>query len=790
MKLKLSLLLMAIICTFNIFAKDICIITGNVNDENGYALAYATIKLKNIENDNVLGTTTDENGYFCFNNIKTSKYQITISFIGFTEYKSEIFNLNNKNYEFKNIILNKENNKLTEVVVTSKSKLSEIKPSHIKYKTEGLVSQAGGNAGDILKMMPSISMGGSPGHNRDIRFRGLGKSYTKVLVNGRETGLRGNDRESIIDQIPASSIESIEILSVPGVEYQSEGINGIVNIILKENKSYGTKGEMEILAGNYDGLSGGINLSHKTKKLNLYGQYDFQQRSLDKTKDKFKTSIKNGETTGFENSIEKEDKYFNNQLIRTGFDYYINSKSKFNAEYVYGYQLEEKNKTNTITKLNGDNTYKSSSREIKSESKPNKYHQAITSFSHVFDKNQKMIANFGYSTSEISKFEEKKVYKLTEDGQWANFEPKLENKNELKKDKQYNWGLVFSNFTLGKQNFKFGYTGKSESSNFDVSTDKYNYKKLSWSNSSKVNDNFDINEITHSLYLSDDFTYSFLKVKAGLRYENTKIKSTLGEDVSTQKSNYGVLLPNVSLTANIDESQYITFNFGRRIRRPGFKDMNPYVEEKEAGFFKKGNPDLKPEKAWAYELGYLKNFDKFNFGTNIFYRDINNVIQKTRTESEDGIITEQPNNTGGARLIGVEFMAAVNPVDFWQINASYSLFDSKITSGDYKGDALKDQYKWTAKAINDFKLPFNTNLQLSFNAVGPKKSDTKVEDALWFADLGIRKELVKGGSLTLRVTDIFDSLKKHKTEYTSKSSSVENETTLGRVFLIGMKYKF
>ncbi len=776
---------------FGLYASETISITGNILDHNNEKLPYATVLLKNISNNTTQGTVTDDNGYFYFENLKKGKYQLSVSYIGFSGFQSEEIEIeNNEKYKFQNINLKPEEDHLSEVIVIGKGNVSEVKPTYIKYKASALISQTGGNAGDILKNMPSVAMGGSPGHNRDIRFRGLGNAYTKVLINGRETGLKGNNRESIIDQIPASSIQYIEILSVPGVEYQSEGVNGIVNIVLKENQNYGTKGSVSILSGNHDGLSGGFNLSHKTEKLNLFAQYDFQQRTITKNKDKTKTSFKDGEVSGIENSLEHEEKRFNNQLIRAGLDYYILPKTKFSTEYTYGYQLEDKDKVNHITKLEADNEFKSASQELKTEYKPNKYHQAITSFNHTFDNNQQLTANFGYITSDQDKFEEKKVYNITEDGRWADFEPKLENKEELKENDEYFWGVSYSNLKISSQNLKFGYTGQSESSNFYVNTDKYSYKDTAWSSSSKGNDNFKVNELTQSLYVSDEFHHSFMRLIAGVRYEFTKINTNVENEINKETGSYGIFLPNLSLTANIDETQYITLNFGRRIRRPGFKDLNPYEEEKEPGFIKKGNPDLMPEKAWAYEVGYLKNFKNGNVGTNIFYRDITNVIQKTLSEDEQGIIIEQPKNTGHAWLAGIEFMTSVNPFEFWQVNASYSIFESEITSGDYEGDALKDQYKWSAKAINDFKLPYNTNLQLSFNVVGPKISGTKEESTIWFADLGIEKELIKGGSLIMRVADIFDSLEKEKTEYTPKSTTYEHETTIGRVFLVGIKYQF
>ncbi len=774
-----------------LFANETCSITGNILDHNNEALPYATVLLKNISNNYSQGTTTDDNGYFCFSDLNKGNYQLSVSYIGFSGFQSDDIKLEfDDKYELQDIRLKSEGNDLSEVIVTGKANVSEIKPTYIKYKTSALISQAGGNAGDILKNMPSVAMGGSPGHNRDIRFRGLGNAYTKVLINGRETGLKGNNRESILDQIPASSIKHIEILSVPGVEYQSEGINGIVNIVLKENQNFGTKGSAEILAGNQDGISGGFNLSHKTEKLNLFGQYDFQRRKLTKDKTKTKTSYKEDEISGIEKSIELEEKRFNNQSLRMGFDYYLLPKTKFSAEYIYGSQLEDKDKLNDITKYKADNTFKSASQELKTEYKPSNYHQALSSFNHTFNNNQQFTAGFSYLKSQQDKLEEKRVDKMDENGNWIDFQPKLENKNELKEGKEYTWDASFKNFKFNSHNLKFGYAGKSETANFSVIQDKYSYKDTTWSSSSSGNDNFSVNEVTHALYVSDEYHYAFIRANAGFRYEFTQLKTNADNGLNEGTGNYGIFLPNIALTANIDETQYLTLNLGRRIRRPGFKDLNPFEEEKDPGFFKKGNPDLVPEKAWAYELGYLKNFKNFNVGANLFYRDINDVIQKTISEDDQGIITEQPQNTGHAWLAGVEFMTSINPFEFWQLNASYSIFESEITSGEYEGDALKDQYKWSAKAINDFKLPYKTNLQLSFNAVGPKVSTTKEENTIWFADLGIEKELIKDATLIVKVSDIFDSLAKEKTELTDKSSTYEYENTLGRIFMVGIKYRF
>jgi outer membrane receptor for ferrienterochelin and colicin len=768
-----------------------CQISGNLIDSGKEAVAYGNVFIEGVDSQIKVGALTDDKGYFCLKNIRKGAYKLTVSMMGFETYSTQVtLTDDDLNVILPDILLQTSNTNLAEVIVTGTAHVSQIKPSSIKYKTSSLISESGGTAGDILKNMPSVAMGGSPGHNRDIRFRGLGNAYTKVLINGRESGLSGNNRETVLDQIPAASISYIEIIAVPGSEYQSEGINGIVNIVLKDNLNYGLHGKVEAMAGNHDGQAGGFSLANKTEKLNLFANYDFLRRNVPKPKDKLKTDLKDGQITQIENSYEYEDKSFTNHNLRTGFDYYFKPKTKFTGEYIFGYQLEDKDKNLDFTRTDGSGKFKSRGQELKTEYKPNEYHQVFSALEHTFSNQAKFSVNASYQTEEQKKTEEKATYVLTQAGKWANFQPALENKNEMQKGEKLLWNANITKLKLAKNLLTFGYSGELDNRIFNNTTDKFSYKDTAWTKSSNGFDNFKVTETTHAFYVSDEYNVCFLKLKTGLRFEATQ---TVGNAETTSlegDKSYGLLLPSASATFNIDKTQYITLNFGRRIRRPGFKDLNPFTEQKEPTKISKGNPALKPEKAWAYEVGYLKNFDKFNVGANLFYRDITDVIQKTITEDENNIVTEQPQNTGRAYVAGYELMSTLNPFDFWQLTASFSQFESEITSGDYQGDALADQYKWSAKAITDFTFPHGWSLQLSGNAVGPKISNTKEESTIWFADFGVEKKILTNGAFTFRMTDLFDSLSKIKTEKTDKSVTNETEYALGQLFLVGLNWKF
>jgi outer membrane receptor for ferrienterochelin and colicin len=218
--------------------------------------------------------------------------------------------------------------------------------------------------------------------------------------------------------------------------------------------------------------------------------------------------------------------------------------------------------------------------------------------------------------------------------------------------------------------------------------------------------------------------------------------------------------------------------------------MNPFIDTNDPLKIKIGNPALKPEMAWIYEIGYMKNFKSFNAGVNIFYRDINDVIQKVISTNADGIFVERPQNFSSAYLAGIELITAIRITNWWQLNGAYSQFDSKVTDSSFDGDALKDQVKWTAKILTDFSFPYEIHLQIAGSYLGPKPSSLQYEDKIFSVDAGLTKAIEGFGQITLRVADLFDTLKKVKNNRAGLSTSREVENTTGRIVTLTTTWSF
>lgn len=679
---------------------------------------------------------------------------------------------------------------LADVAVVAKISATNIEPGKIIYNTKDLPVATAGTAGDILKNMPSVAMGGSPNHNRDIRLRGLGNGYTQVLINGRASGISGNNRETVLDQIPASAIDYIEILTNPTAEYQADGINGIVNIVLKKGYSDGPlKGSLAFYADNTKGYNGSLALGQQKGKFEYQLSYDRLQRTINNDKFSEKINYKNGAYDGTQTTDQREDKSFLNENARVEAKYRPWKSGTFTGSMQFGRQLEEKTKTIGIYTTKADSSYKDRSSRTEPEDKDNKFYEYVLDYRHNFKNSGSLKASVSYLRFNQPKTKNINSQALNDNGSLKGT-PTMQEETEMLIDDNYFATLDYT-LPLGQRHkLKAGYRLAALNRDLDNSLAIFNSANGQWETSQSNQNNFIFRENTHALYVTDEFRWKFLRLTAGMRAEKTYLDNESPVDKITKTSNYTVLLPNFSAQFTLDSTQYITMGFGKRVRRPAFKDLSPFVDNRDPLKIKEGNPDLKPEYSYNYELGYLKNFKHFNVGANLFYRDINSLIQKVITEDDNGVQYEKPDNFTGAYLWGIELMGAAKIASWWTLNASYSYFDSKITDPLFSGDALKDQLKYSAKIITDFRLPFNTGLQVAANYFGPKPAPQESEKELYFVDMAIEKTFLKNGRILLRVTDLFDSVVKNKTITTDKSVAYETENTRGRIITAGIKWNF
>lgn len=686
---------------------------------------------------------------------------------------------------------------LDDVMVIGNIGVSKVKPQAIKYQTKDLVSQRGGTAGDILKAMPSVAMGGSPNHNRDIRFRGMGKGYTQVLIDGQPTGAQGNERESILDMIPASQIESIEISSNPTADMLATGVNGVVNIILKKGYSMLKKkdfiGNAYVSGDHLGGYNGGISSSAKYKNFSfgvnldrlyrIVGNYGYGQS--EKYDDK-------GALKEMNMQKKDEDKKFTNNSAKL-FLNYSHKGWDFYLDYLFGEQQENKSKNEVSVGYDKERKFQQnkSKYNLSPEDKKVAFQNPTIRIVKHWDKGE-LNFSYSYNYSLEEKSQRQEEYLSTE-----NLAPVYSNvakrKNQIQdfKTKTHLPAFYYLQRINKSAQVKLGYQGFLTNRDAFQKTEDYSSKTNEWQVKDEGNNNFEAMESVNAVFATLEWQYvEKFKLNIGYRHEFADIASKALGQQNFSIGRYSTSLPSAHIQYFISANTYLASSIGRRIRRPSFNDLNPFVEIKNATEKKQGNPNLRPELSWAYEFGVFSQINKVNFGANYFHRNIREVIHKKITE-DNGVFLETPMNLLGAIARGIELIVATKPFRWFDINANYSRFWSKVKSNDeFDGDQMKDQFAWTAKTIMDFSLPYKINLQVISNWVGPKNSLQEGDGKMYFTDLGISKKIDKSSYIFARVTDVFDELRKHKYKNTLTQKEDKFENTQGRIFSLGVHLSF
>lgn len=767
-----------------------------VKDSANSLMSFSSVSLMSVSDSNIVnGKMTDENGIVFFDNLPVGNYSLTASFMGYERIVlSDVEVKADETTTLGNIIMRKNTLKLDEVVISSKIGVTEIEPQKIKYAIEDLPSQRGGTAGDILKNMPSVAMGGGPNHNRDIRYRGLGNGYTTVLINGKQSGISGNNREVVLDMIPANQIDYIEIISNPTADQTANGINGIVNIVLKKNTTKGTTGEVTFFADSQDGYNGSALVNHNTKNVTFSASYEKLKRAADKIDEGTKTKIKDdGSIKEIEDFVKTETRTFDNSAATARIEYKTKNRLNITGEYLYGEQVEDKIKDELNLTCDADDTFKKGKNRIESEIKNLNFHNPSLSIGKSWGETTVNVSLHS-NISQEEKNKLRKDYEADKDGiRLETNLPKQEKEFNITEFKNlYPAFDLKSSFNNGKTIIKTGYQGFIIDRIEDKALTKLDNNTNEWKEDAKNTNIFELTENTHAAYVTSDWYIKKIKLTLGYRHEFTDLDSkSISDTINENGGNYNIGLPNSSITYNLTEKSYFKTSVGRRIRRPAYKDMNPFIENKDIDKIKVGNPDLKPETAWAYELGYFSEIKKINFGVNVFHRQISDLIQKSVITNSDGLTTESFVNLDKATSTGTEFFVGLKPFKWYDLNVNYTKFWSEIDAeGNFDGDAIKDQTDWTFKAIQNFKLPKDLTFQTTVSIVGPKETNQLSEEPIWFADLGIEKKIKENGYFSLRVVDVFDSLEKRKLEDKGLEIEEKIEDTPGQIISAGIKWIF
>ncbi|MFT5965720.1 MAG: outer membrane receptor protein involved in Fe transport [Flavobacteriaceae bacterium] len=752
-------------------------VSGIVLDkDNGIPLEYATLILQSVENPSqVTGGITDKNGRFNVE-AKIGNYNIRIEYISYKTYTLSNKNLID-NTDLGTISIAMDVAQLNEVELIAERTTVELRLDKKVYNVGQDLTVKGGSVTDVLDNVPSVSVD----VEGNISLRGNGS--VRILINGKPSALSGLSPEAL-QQLPADAIEKVEVITNPSARYDAEGTAGILNIILKQNKTLGLNGAINATVGTPKNNAGTVNLNLRRDKFNLFTTTTFRNNEGPGNGFNKQENFNNeGETVSFQEEKRSYLRNNNDFNANIGLEYFINDNSSITNSFVVRRSSGGTDVDVDFVNFNEKRVKTLARERISNEIEMDNNFQYSINYQKKFKKDgHTLTADYQYSTGD--EMEDTFIYETI-----LGENISLPNERTLTDENQKNQ-LIQADYILplGKDNqtqFELGYRGTFNRFNttFNFSTQNTEGDYISDPNFSNT---LEYKEYVNAAYTQLGTKWDAFSLLGGLRMEHSNIDVNLLETNELKNKTYTNWFPSVFLGYEFAENDQITLSFSRRLRRPRNWYINPFVSRSSNTNLRQGNPDLDPTFTNAFDLGYITRSDQFTFTTSGYYNKSTGVFEFIRQETGDFVSISNPNdinnpvtvpiilskpvNLATEERIGMEFTTTYTPKRNWRFTWNVNLFQRALR-GDYSfvnsnGEDVTqvfdaDNFSWFSRLSAKVVLPYAIDFQSNIFYMGPSLDAQSRNKGMLNTSVAFSREILKDkGTISLNVSDLFNSRKR------------------------------
>jgi outer membrane receptor protein involved in Fe transport len=749
-------------------------IKGKITDKaNKEAIGFANVFLfkKDAPTQAVNGAMTEENGSFEIKNVAAGSYILRVQMIGYKDLQREV-EVTITDITLNDLAMHGETEAIEKIEVVAEKELVKTDIGVRSYNVSKDLINKGGTALDVMQNIPSVQVD----ENNNVSLRG--SSNLTILINGKQSGLMGTNPQAVFQRIPASSIERIEVINNPSAKYDAEASGGIINIVLKTQQDDGFGGNIGFNGGNFDRYNSSFDINYKKGKWNLYGSLNGNQDTRLSEATIFRRNfIPN--TTPIIDQRRDIYRFSQNYTSSVGVEFSPNNKNNFTFEANFGGGRNNSSETLNNFNRDADNSVLSQFFRFADE--------RGTSFNQNYA--------VGYTRKFKKPRQELKLAASLANSQSDNF---LDARQED----------IFQRTTEPNGNqmilLQADYTQPLSKEGWRIET---GYKSIF----RKVNNNFLLEDLENDIWVnninfSNDFRFDekviggygilFGKFKdfdfeAGVRIEQTYTTSELLTTQETFRNDYLNAFPNAAISYRLPKDQQLKFTFGRRINRPGFRQLNPFASFSNPLTLRSGNPFLRPEYTNAYELGYLKDWKQASFTGSAFYRNTTDVIQPFIRQLAGDTTLFAPLNIATAQNYGLELIGSYKVGKWLTLNADASFFRTIVNAQNVDDQALNDIFSWNTRLNATFNLKNNWRLQGMVFYRAPVATAQGTRKDLFMNSIGASKQVLKNrGTFTFRISDVAKSMRFGGTVNTP---NLFNDFTFRgntRTYMAGFSYRF
>ena len=771
---------------------------GKLADGNKGAVSYATVTLLRTDSSVVNGDLSKDDGSFSIAPTGLGSFLVHIESVGIaSKWLSVSVTPDAPDKNMGTIVLTSTESKLKDVSVIGEKPIMELKVDKKVFNVEKNTTTAGGSATDVLQNVPSVSV------DADGTVNLRGKSDVTILIDGKPSTLLGSDVQSALQSLPASSIESVEVITNPSAKYDAQGTSGIINIITKKDGRFGMNGNLTLGAGTNDKYNGNLGLNARKGKWNVFLNSSARQNITyndvytDRTNSKIDSSYR---------TFEHVPRHFNGFFNTVGASFDPDKYNSFTlTENINDMMFWFKDYSNYTT-------YGGPSFDgpvVDSQFRTSNFAVNIFSLSSSLDykrkfkkKDEELSVDATYAHTDFNRTQD---YITNNFPDPSGFNPIVEHSPATGSNSTAN---VWADYTdpLFTKNGKLGLGFKSQFYNFTSS----NNPLMSNGGGAYVPDytllsDYNYSQQTHAGYVNWNDQLGKFSYQAGLRVEDAiydgnglLASNGPGKDTSFHNSFFN-FFPSAFVSYQLANQQSIYLNYSRRTNRPGFMQLLPFVDLSNPGTVNTGNPALIPEFINNIEFSYSKADNRGdNYILSAYYAYTENLIEKITTPlsaeqaAHYGVpqsdLLAQPVNIASGTTYGLEGTGHFQIIPIWDATLNVNFFQNQLIVP--KADSLLSNnsgFTWFGKINTNLKLPKNFSFQVNANYESPKVVTQGTLRETYWVDVALKKGFWKNkATLVLNCSDIFNT----HTSFINYGYETINRVRETRIGNITFTYRF
>lgn len=729
-------------------------VSGEVWDENQKPMEFTTMVLLQAGDSSLVkGAVCDEAGKYAFENIPEGHYMLMASMIGYKKTYSKPFSLTatNASVVVPTLQLALEAKNLNEVVVVGQKPFIEQKLDKMIVNVENSIVSSGGTAMEVLEKAPGIMV------DKDDKISLKGKQGVIIMIDGKQTYLSASEVSNMLRNMQSNAVESIEIITNPSAKYDAAGNSGIINIKLKKNKNMGMNGNVTAGAGygRFPKYNGGINLNYRQGKVNAFGNYNYGYNERYNSNTLIR-KVNDGNSLTIFDQYNYRPSQFANHSYKAGLDFFIDKKNTIGLMangFMNDGQVDVQNNTNIY---NGNYRLDSTQR-LSNDARYMWGSQAFNlNYKRTFDSTDRELtmdldySRFNGQTND--NIENKYFNHVGEEIRQPLFlrsnVPSMVDIKSLKADYLHPIGKAAKVETGIKTSF--------------VTTDNnVQFDSLAngdWLVDTKRTNHFTYTENINAAYLNVSREFKTFSVQLGLRAEQTVSK---GNSITMNKvvdRNYLEFFPSVFVSQKLSKDHQLGYSYSRRIDRPSYQDLNPFIYFLDTYTYFQGNPFLKPQFTNSFQVSHTF---KGSFITTLGYSHTKDVFtQVTEQNNATKVTIATMTNLESLDNYSLGLSAPIPVTKWWSTNNNLNVYYNQYRST-YLGSQLNNaQLAMDINTNHSFTLPNDFSAELSGFYRSPFVDGILRGKSMYVVGLGVQKTFWdKKASLKLNVNDIFDMMR-------------------------------